>query len=294
MKSIDFLLKILNTKLPYYDLKWCLVDSKKLPYMNNGKIAKTNDKKCFCNIEELMTKHLLTFSGVGVSINYSHICAIDIDKCVEIPFDIKSISIKGKEILEMFKNYYCEFSFSGTGLRILFYLNELEFLESYKKNYYTKNSKQKIEFYLPLNIRYVTITGEVIYNNELRNVDISTLKAFLDKYMLLEKRKENIYIKQDNNIIDEKEINKKLKKLFINNLTFLEVWNSKAPGSGKNESELDYYLIKVLFENVTSNFLKIKELLESSDYYLSKDKKHKKKWNETNYLIDTYSSIKRI
>lgn len=293
MKSIDFLLKILNTKLPYYDLKWCLVDSKKIPYMNNGRIAKTNNEKSFCNIEELMTKHLLTFSGVGISINYSHICAIDVDKCVDISFNINSISDRGRDILEIFKNYYCEFSFSGTGLRILFYLNESEFLNTYKENYYTKNSKQKLEFYSPLDIRYVTVTGEFIYNNELKNVDLSTLKTFLDKYMLLEKKEEDLYVIKQNDIIDDKEIKKRLKKLFINNLTFLEVWNSKAPGSGKNESELDYYLIKTLFEDVTSNFLKIKELIESSDYYLSKDKKHKKKWNDTNYVMDTYQSIRR-
>lgn len=293
MKSIDFLLKILDTSLPYYDLKWCLVDEKKVPYQYNGKIAKTNNKKSFCSIEELVNDNLLKFAGIGISVNYSNICAIDIDKCVSKPFDINSINKKAKLILEKFSNYYCEFSFSGTGIRILFYLDDLKFLENCKQNYYTKNSKQKIEFYSPLDVRYVTITGMTIWNNKLKPITINIIKEFLDWCMILEKKaSSSTNSQQDNNITDDTIIHKNLKRLFIRDATFLETWYSKAPGSGKNESELDYYLMKTLFEKVTSNFEKIKQVLETSDYYLSKDKRHKKKWNESNYLIDTYNSIK--
>lgn len=291
MKSIDFLIKILDTKLPYYDLKWCFVDSKKLPYQNNGKIAKSNDFKTFCNIEELMTEYLLKFDGIGISINFSKICAIDIDKCVEKPFDINFINKKGKDILNIFEDYYCEFSFSGTGLRILFFIKENEFLDDYKKKYYTKNSNEKVEFYNHNDIRYVTITGMTIHNNDIKNVDINILKQFLDTYMQLKKKKE-IISNIKNEIVDEKEIEKRLKKLFHKDLNFLEVWNSKAPGSKKNESELDYYLILMLYQNVCSNIDMIKKLIETSNYYQTKDKKHKKKWNDSNYVYETYESIK--
>lgn len=279
---------ILKTKVADYPLKWCFVNENKLPFQKDGTIAKLNNKSDFCDLNELVNDNLKVFKGLGISINYSNVCAIDVDKCFSEPFKIDTIDERGKWILDLFKDYYCEFSFSGTGLRILFLS---EFKGDFRHSFYIKHSKYNIEFYMPhFTSRYVTITGKYIYNNSIKQVNIDLLLKFLNKYMLREEQK--IATNMEDKIEDDKVINKRLKKLFKLNSHFLDVWTSQAKGSGRDESENDYYLILMLYQNVSSNRSTIKSLFEKSDYYLSKDARHLKKWNQTTYFERTMQKIR--
>lgn len=286
--SLRSIYRILDTDLINHKLKWCFVGDRKIPFQYNGEILHLNNFDEFVDIELLAkSEKINSFLGVGISVNASNITAIDIDKCFSIPFNIESGDERIYKILDLFKDYYCEFSFSGTGIRILL---KTEIEKDFKNDYYIKNSKNGIEVYLPqYSKRYVTITGRYLFNNKIKNAPNSLMTLFLDLYMKREKKEVNELSEE---ILDEKEIKRRLKKLFIKNSRFLEVWTSKAPGSGKNESELDYYLLINLLENVTSNPLIVKQIFETSDYYLSKDKKHRKKWDETNYALATIESIK--
>ena len=291
INSFVFITNVVNNapQLLTNNLKWCYIDEKKLPFTKDGNIARSNSERDFCDFNELINDNWLSFKGIAISVNFSNIVAIDIDKCIEKPFDLSTINEKAHKILSQFKDYYCEFSFSGTGLRILF-KSSLNF--DFKEKYYIKNSKENIEVYFPQNsYRYVSVTGVSIFKkNEIKEVDEGIITNFLETYM---KRSQKDRISIVEEFIDEKEIQKRLKKLFINNYNFLEVWTSKAPGSRKNESELDYYLIKIILENITTNIDQVKQVFESSDYYLSKDQKHKNKWNRDNYEY-FYTTIKSM
>ena len=48
----------------------------------------------------------------------------------------------------------------------------------------------------------------------------------------------------------------------MKNSTFQDLWFGVAPGSGKNESELDFQLLAMIFENITQNEEQLKALFE--------------------------------
>ena len=78
------------------------------------------------------------------------------------------------------------------------------------------------------------------------------------------------------------------------NKSFQDNWFDKAPGSGSNESERDFFLLKFIFENITNDRDKAKEVFESSPFFQSKDRKHKYKWERSdnryfNYLYNVIS-----
>ena len=293
MNSIDAIERLIETKLVNYDLKYCLVTENKLPKKINGDMVKPNNSDDFVSLSKLLKcNNLNDYAGIGISIQASNICAIDIDHCFTIPNDISSGDNRAKDILEMFKNTYCEFSFSGTGLRILFLGDTLNDLT---EKYYIKNSKTQCEYYQPLNsYRYVTITGNCIYNNNVEKVDMNIIRSFLDKYMLKPIRYKKKVISNYSNLSEEK-LFKKVKILYLNDSRFQDLWFGKAPGSGKNESELDYELLARLYENITDDENILLKIFESSPYFKSKDFKHMRKWEnqDKRYYYYIYEQIKR-
>lgn len=293
MNSIDVIERLIETKLVYYDLKYCLVTENKLPKKINGDMAKPNNSNDFVSLSKLLEcDNLNDYAGIGISIQASNICAIDIDHCFTIPNDISSGDNRAKDILEMFKDTYCEFSFSGTGLRILF-LGDV--LNDLTEKYYIKNSKTQCEYYQPLNsYRYVTVTGNCIYNNDVEKIDMNVIQSFLDKYMLKPIRYKKKVISNYSGLSEEK-LFKKVKILYLNDSRFQDLWFGKAPGSGKNESELDYELLARLYENITDDENILLKIFESSPYFKSKDFKHMRKWENQNkrYYYYIYEQIKR-
>jgi len=278
--SLDTLYQILDND-NISSFKYCLVNENKLPFTLSETIARPNHIEDFFSIDDITNLSVFEkYVGIGISIQGSNICAIDVDKCFSRPFDLTSIDERGNDIIQLFKDKaYIEFSFSGTGLRILFQANVPE---NYSQKYYTKNSKNHIEFYHPKgSFRYVTLTGRYIFNNEVINSKFNletTLIEFLNIYMLKQIKEKEVKINQNDNVDCKKE----LKKLIRKDFSFQEIWFSQAPGSGSNESELDYFLIKSLYDNITNDKDKIKEMFESSPYFNSKDNKHIKKWEQGN------------
>ena len=303
--SLDVLENILsNDNLSKINFRFCLVNQDKLPFRLDGSIARPNEINDFFKVDDITDKDInkiKNYVGIGISIQGSNICAIDVDKCFKVPFDITSIDNRGKDIIERFKNdAYIEFSFSGTGLRILF--NALV-PDNYTNKYYVKNSKNNIEFYYPKgSYRYVTLTGKHIYNNLILSDNIALdliLIDFLNDYMVKKIKTSNIQKSASNQ--QNKDIKKELKKLLLKDFVFQDMWfnedHSKIYDKEKGwislESNRDYFLIKTLYDNITTDYDELKELFESSKFFKSKDSKHIKKWeyNDNRYYKYIYEHL---
>ena len=297
MNAIDTLFKITNQKLVDTDLKYCLVTKDKIPKKIDGTNAKPNEMSDFVDIDELMAcENLNDFAGIGISIQASNVCAIDVDNCFAVPNALDTANAQAFDILNRFKDVaYCEFSFSGTGLRILF---KHSIIEDYSKTYYIKNKTLKIEYYQPSSsYRYVTVTGNTIYNNEIINIDDSKIvELFLNDYMQKKtNNKKRIEIQDCKENMSLDILKNKIKILYLKNSTFQDLWFGVAPGSGKNESELDFQLLAMIFENITQNEEQLKALFELSPYFSTKDKKHVNKWVYQNnrYFKYLYEQLQR-
>lgn len=278
---------ILNARL-----KYCFMDKNKVPFKSDNTKASPSDVNDFVDLEQLMeTKYIEEFAGVGISIQASNICAIDVDDCFTQPFDLDSADTRALDIIERFMDKaYIEFSFSGNGLRVLF---ESDLIEHYSKKYYIKNASNGIEYYQPSNsFRYVSVTGRTIIDNFVNNyIEISSVLDFLNTYMNrpIIVRKCSVGQPLDPSV----NYNELVKYHYLNNFQFQDVWFSQAPGSGRDESERDFFLISYMFENITTDKEKIKELFESSPFFKSKDSKHRYKWNfnEFRYFNYVYSRL---
>lgn len=293
MNLLDTLDNISKTNNSIISLKYCLVTKDKLPFKIDGSLAKPNMVEDFVDLTTIINNlnniKIDNYKGVGISIQASNISAIDVDHCFETPFDIKSGDNRAKELIEMFKDFaYIEFSFSGTGLRILFKTN---IIEDYSTKYYIKNANNSIEYYQPTNsFRYVTVTGKYIYNNEIKeSLELNkNIILFLDKYMKREEKKKiEIYTTKEETRTFE-ELLKLVKFHYFKDGIFQNLWFDKAPGSGSNESERDFHLVAYLYQHITQDKDLIKQLFESSPFFKSKDWKHKNKWNYQNFRYYNY------
>lgn len=290
MSAIDTLEQIINSELVNYDFRYCFVNRSKIPYRPDGFEARTNVVTDFVTLNELMDSPMLTrkrIVGIGVSIQASNVCAIDIDDCFAESFNFDSVDERGKEILELFEDVaYCEFSFSGHGMRILF-LHDI--IKNYNERYYIKNSKLNIEYYQPSESnRFVTVTGKYIRNNPIQhatNIDIA-LNQFLEQYMVRPQKSKKVL--NTTNDIDFESAMNKVTRLYIINSKFQSLWFSTAPGSGYDESERDYQIVAMLYENVTTNEDMIRQLFETSPYFQSKDERHLQKWTNNDYRYFKY------
>lgn len=297
MKTIlDFASDIINNEnLISANLKGCFVDYNKRPFKANGVPARPNKVEDFVSLYDLIDcDNIVDYRGIGISIQASNISAIDVDHCFSIPFDVSSGSGKAKDLINLFnKSAYIEFSFSGTGLRILFRHN---LIDNYELNYYIKNSKEGIEFYQPgRSFRYVTITGQTICNNPISSVNDELIDIFLNQYM----KRSPIKIESSVNVNDEVKSKDELmvciKKAYLKDFRFQDLWFSKAPGSGKDESERDYKIILYIYANITKDRKSIKDLFETSPFFKSKDSKHMYKWKKNNnaYFYYIYDKLMR-
>ena len=299
---IETLNDIINTdNEDLLNLKYCLVTKDKLPYRIDEILARSNHSEDFVNIQEIISNleniNIENYKGVGISIQASNICAIDVDHCFSSPFDITSGDERAQQLIDKFKDLaYIEFSFSGTGLRILFKSN---LIENYSDKYYIKNKNNSIEYYQPNNsYRYVTVTGRFIYNNLIKDINDDVIIDFLNEYM-------KKTIKSYDNMITTNKVETKtyeqLMKIvrykYLKDYSFQDLWFTKAPGSGKDESERDYHLVAYLYENITQDKNLLKQIFESSEFFKTKDWKHINKWKNQNgryfnYLYDTMRRIK--
>lgn len=289
MKARDVIQKLSNKLITLSNLKYCLVDENKHPFKIDSTPARPNVIEDFVDFENIKNNQYLdVYAGIGISIQASNVCAIDVDHCFSIPNDINSGDDRAKYFLDLFgKDTYCEFSFSGTGLRIIF---KQPLIENYSDKYYIKNEKYKVEYYQPnKSYRYVTLTGNTINDKNINNNTNLMFKiySFLDKYM----RRPVLNIKL-NTIKEEKRTYEELMKIvkvkYLKDVIFQNLWFTNAPGSGKDESERDYHLVIYLYQNITQDKNLIKQIFETSPFFKSKDSKHIYKWNYNNFRYFNY------
>lgn len=291
MSALETVENILNNEyLVNAGLKFCLVNKDKVPFRVDGIVAQPNNENDFVDLNYLLIDNLSDYAGIGISIQASNICAIDVDHCFKVPFDIESGDSRAEEILKLFKPYtYCEFSFSGTGLRILF---RHDIIESYSKIYYIKNSKSEIEYYQPskTSFRYVTLTGKNISSSSINTLHTDMLMQFLNTYMIrpVITRPAIVTNASANNNKPIELLYELVKQHYLTNSRFQEVWFSQAPGSNADESDRDFYLLGYMFTHITSDKEKLKYLFEQSPYFKSKDWKHRNKWEYRDFRYYNY------
>lgn len=295
MNALITIEQIMKTKLLDEDLSYCLVNDKKLPFTKDNTIAKVNNESDFVKLHELLDNaNLETYAGVGISVQVNKVLAIDIDKCVSKPFDKNSINDMASDIINMFKMIgYIEFSFSGTGIRILL---KQEPIKNYTNSYKIKNAETGIEFYqYDMKSRYVTLTGKFLYNNPVSSNENHQhiIIEFLEKYMKKKYASSTI-----NSTLDETQDDRTIEQLlkvarrfYLKDYNFQDLWFTHAPGSIGDESKTDFFLLRYILENITQDREKAKQLFESSDFFKSKDRYHLHKWKKNNdwyynYMFD--------
>jgi len=254
---------------------WRLEDGKgKVPYNAlTKKMARSNDKSTFHNFQTVIANLHEYFKfdengkvtgGIGLGI-FNGYSAIDIDNCIDS--ETGKQSKLAKEIID-FCGSYTEISPSGKGLRIIFKTDS----KIDKSKYYINNSKLGLEIYISENTnKYVTITGNVLYQNDIKKINIQHL---LDKFMLKKKPTQTIISRRNGNL------DSRLRVALQKDTKLAKLWNSVAPGSGSNESEMDLALCNKIAFYVDGNPDMINSSFIESPYFQSKDSLHKKKWIE--------------
>lgn len=264
-------------------LRYCFVTKDKVPLRNNGTdSARPNVASDFVPLGQLDLNAASTLAGIGISVQASGICAIDIDKCFTTPFDLSTADYRAQDIINIFgDSTYIEFSFSGTGMRILF---KAAPIQNYEGIYYIKNSKTQCEYYFPQgSARYVTITSRPIIYAPINFISDTQLAVFLDTYM---KRPVKSKLSMNREIVGDKE--ELLKHYLRSNKQFQDNWFDKAPGSNSNESERDFFLLSFILENIVADRDAAREMFERSDFFKSKDRKHVYKWEHADHRYFNY------
>lgn len=243
---------------------WRLTEKGKEPFnLSTGQHAKSNDETTFSTYPILLNnihKYLKydgnrQIGGIGLGI-FRGYSAIDIDHCVD---EDRNISDMAQDIMDHCRSY-TEYSPSGTGIRIIFKTQ----VRIDKGEYYINNRSNGLEIYISDNTnKFVSITGNKIYGDTIEEVDISYILA---KYM--------------------KKGGFNLERALKKDPKLNELWNSKAPGSGSNESEIDMALACKLAFYLKNDENEIKRYFEQSPYFTSKDAAHKRKWAGS-YSMDT-------
>ena len=239
-----------------FHAKWCCwkyYNGTKIPFdAKTGSAAKSNDETTFCTYPELLHSYGM-YDGIGIGL-FNGFSAIDIDHCVE---NGKPSSL-AQDIID-YCDSYTEISPSGKGIRIIIKTKK-DFVYD-KERYYIKNSDKGLEVYVNGSTnRFVTITGNTLdVSKDIKEVDLIPL---LDKHMLRDSSLSAILRK------DQK----------LN-----ELWNSKAPGYGSNESEMDLALCSKLAYYLGYDKEQVRKQFEKSPYFKSKDEDHKKKWLREDY-----------
>ena len=163
---------------------WRLTAKGKEPFnVANGYRAKSNDKSTFNTFQKVMENlhEYYAFNdknectgGLGLGI-FNGFSAFDIDDCRDTATG--KLSDMADEIINYCQSY-TEISPSGKGVRIIIKTNTpLD-----KDKYYINNRNIGLEVYISDNTnKYVTITGNILFPNDIKTVDIQYI---LDKYML--------------------------------------------------------------------------------------------------------------
>ena len=150
----------------------------KVPYNpKTGERAESNNPDTFGSFilaDELYTTD--DYDGVGIRVS-NGFSAVDIDHCVENGV-LTDLAVSVIDALQS----YTEYSPSKTGVRIIFKAPGYQYDS---ETYYLKNPHNGCEVYVcGATNRFVTITGNTVYDYPVREVTAEILEPILDQYML--------------------------------------------------------------------------------------------------------------
>lgn len=248
---------------------WC-VQKNKIPCNPcTHNPAKSNDINSFSDYESASKAYKdFTFDGLGIGL-FGNIGVIDIDHCVSNGL----MSDMAKDIVNTM-NSYTEYSPSGTGIHIIFYITNF----SYDKDkFYIHNKNLQLEIYVAgATNKYVTITGDIVNDNQIKTCN-NELQSILDKYMRRENKMKNYNI--DDLIKIGLERDKKLK----------DYWNGNRPYDSESENDAGF-MAKLLYWTNRDIETAIK-YFKQSPYTSQKDENHKKKLERVDYLTRTVNAV---
>lgn len=248
---------------------WC-VQKNKIPCNPcTHNPAKSNDINSFSDYESAFKAYKdFTFDGLGIGL-FGNIGVIDIDHCVSNG----QMSDMAKNIVNTM-NSYTEYSPSGTGVHIIFYINNFNYD---KDRFYIHNKNLQLEIYVAgTTNKYVTITGNVINDNQIKTCD-TELQNILNKYMRRENEMKNYNI--DDLIKIGLEKDSKLN----------DYWNGIRPYESESENDAGF-MAKLLYWTNRDIETAIK-YFKQSPYTSQKDEKHKKKLERVDYLTRTANAV---
>ena len=206
----------------------------KVPYKINGARARTNSATDFSSFDSV-SKLVDKYSGIGMGV-FNGYSAIDIDHCVEdgIPNEMAT------DIINTMQSY-TELSPSGSGVRIIFKVDDFNFD---KNVYYIHNAKIGLEIYVSgTTSKFVTLTGNQINDYGIANSH-TALEEVLNTYM---KRPCIVKSKIESNrvsfLADEELIEKASNAK--NGLKFQSLMAGEIP-EGKSHSDADMALASIL------------------------------------------------
>lgn len=261
---------------------WCVwkmhTEKGKLPFSPlTGVPAKSNDRTTFSDFATAVAAYRTdNYNGLGIGI-FNGFAAIDIDHCISDG----QLSDMAKDIVDTMESY-TEISPSGTGIRIIFTVENFKYN---KERFYIHNQKRGLEIYVSgATNKFVTITGNVLKDAPVKNGN-STLPVILEKYMqrptpgvaplvpVVTSDKDYLMI----GLEKDKKLN--------------AYWNGSRLLEDKSESENDMaFLSKLLYWTNGDKDAAIQAFL-SSPYVSQKDDAHKKKLDRTDYLPGVINAI---
>lgn len=200
------------------------------------------------------------YDGVGVRVD-NGFSFIDIDHCIEGG----ELSDLATDICQKIGSY-TEKSPSGTGLRIVIKGD----IGYDKTKYYLKNPNNGVEFYVSgMTNRFMTITGNTIYNAPIKKVETADLTEFLNQYMRRKKGKTPDKL-TDEQIISKANQNERFRALFSGDMS---LYNN-------DHSSADMALCNILAFWTGKDADAIDRLFRRSALY-------REKWERSDYRIDT-------
>lgn len=159
---------------------WCVwkmhPEKGKIPFSPvSGAPSQTNISSTFADFDAAIAAYRTgNYNGLGIGI-FNGFAAIDIDHCISDG----QLSDMAKDIIDTMDSY-TEISPSGTGIRIIFTVENFKYN---KERYYIHNKKRGLEIYVSgATNKFVTITGNVFQAVPIKNGN-STLPVILEKYM---------------------------------------------------------------------------------------------------------------
>lgn len=265
---------------------------------NKVPLARTSDPGTFCTFEEAMS--LINSNpkyGLGIGM-FSYLCGIDIDHAVQPD---GTFSQTAQDIIYYFDGAYMEYSFSGTGVHILFLCKEQR---AYVK-YYTKMGAAQLlpkgitdigglEFYQgTVDNRYLTLTGNIIPQKHPQNYTkpAKEVLAFLDKYFLKPPVKAAVTLPTSSDEEDKAWFNWGRANQFPSVLKMFEQAKKTPTGSGGTESEDDFALLSSIGFWCNGNANIMRQAFECTPYFKKKDADHIAKWNRS-YSTRTINNVR--